>query len=65
MNNVRETRKEIRQLTRELEAKLETLSIESDNDEVCELLDEANQNVTSILGQLQSELTYLTLNTED
>ncbi len=65
MNNVRETRKEIRQLTRELEAKLETLSIESDNDEVCELLDEANQNVTSILGQLQSELTYLTLNAED
>ncbi len=65
MNNVRETRKEIRQLTRELEAKLETLSIESDNDEVCELLDEANQNVISILGQLQSELTYLTLNTED
>jgi hypothetical protein len=65
MNNVRETRKEIRQLTRELEAKLETLSIESDNDEVCGLLDEANQNVINILGQLQSELTYLTLNAED
>ncbi len=65
MNNVRETRKEIRQLTRELEAKLETLSIESDNHDVCELLDEANHNVTCILGQLQTELTYLTLNAED
>jgi hypothetical protein len=71
MNNAIETRKAVSALTREIEAKLEELLFEADccdideegcNVTVCDLLEEATQNVVSILNCLQTDLTLVELN---
>lgn len=62
MNDINETIREIRGLCRELEAKLEGIALAAESDDACELIEEADQNVISILNSLQVDLSAIHIN---
>lgn len=65
MNSIATTRRLVSELSNEIETKMEILTIECVDQEAFESLEEATQNVLSILNSLKSDLTYINLNKED
>ena len=61
MKNIDETIRGIRTLGYQVEAMLEAIAIESEDADVSEAIEEANQNLVSILNGLQSELALMKL----
>ena len=56
MTNITTTRR--LELSNEFETKMEILTIECEDQEAFEILEEATQNVLSILNSLKSDLAY-------
>ena len=65
MTNLATTRRLVSELSNEIETKMEILTIECADQEAFETLEEATQNVLSILNSLKSDLAYINLNKED
>ena len=65
MNSIATTRRLVSELSNEIETKMEILTFECEDQEVFETLEEATQNVLSILNSLKSDLAYINLNKED
>ena len=65
MTNIETTRRLVSELSNEFETKMEILTIECEDQEAFEILEEATQNVLSILNSLKSDLAYINLNKED
>ena len=58
MTNIETTRRLVSELSNEFETKMEILTIECEDQEAFEILEEATQNVLSILNSLKSDLAY-------
>lgn len=58
MTNITTTRRLVSELSNEFETKMEILTIECEDQEAFEILEEATQNVLSILNSLKSDLAY-------
>ena len=58
MTNIETTRRLVSELSNEFETKMEILTIECADQEAFEALEEATQNVLSILNSLKSDLVY-------
>ena len=58
MTNITTTRRLVSELSNEFETKMEILTIECEDQEAFEALEEATQNVLSILNSLKSDLVY-------
>jgi len=60
MNNL-EAIREIRSMSKKFETSIESLCLDVHSVDACELIEEAHQNIESILRGLETDLNYLEL----
>ena len=61
MNDIDTATRKIRRLCFEVQERMDDITAESEDVEVCETIEEASQNIVSILNGLQSELTLINI----